>query len=528
MTGFHHVPPMSPLAPRGRILRMLADTLMINVCLLLALALRFTILVGVETPSITTDGLFRWYLTSYLRNAWVLSTISLLCFTYYGFYSYGRAYQSRYKFWMIVQGVSISFLAWGAIHYVSRGYLYLPRGAFLLAWGLTLVGVLTSRLWTHLWRHLHTPAPISSIPALFSHASITPSTQEKTILLVGGAGYIGSALTEILLARNYRVRILDLLIYGTEPIEPFLTHPNLEIVQADFRQIDQVLRAMQGIQSVVHLGGIVGDPACAYNETLTLDINVVATNMIAEIAKKCGVSRFVFASTCSVYGTGTVTLDEQSQLNPVSLYARTKIASEQTLHWLADDQFSPTSLRFGTLYGFSGRIRFDLVVNLLTARAILDGSMTIYGGDQWRPLLHVQDAAHAVVLALEAPRPVVHNQIFNVGSNAQNYTIHQIAQVIQQHIPQAILVHEEEALDRRNYRVNFDKIEKLLHFQPAWTLSRGIQQITDTIRSGRVTNYHDPRYSNIKFLQEGSIRWFHPADTTIAMAPSVGSSDPPN
>ena len=157
----------------------------------------------------------------------------------------------------------------------------------------------------------------------------------RRVLVIGGGGYIGSALLPKLLDAGYHVRLLDLLLYSTEPIQDVLSHPDLEVIQADFRQVDRVVEAMQDVDAVIHLGAIVGDPACALDEELTIEVNLMATRMIAEVAKGSGINRFIFASTCSVYGASDELLDEYSALNPVSLYARSKIASEQVLKNLA-------------------------------------------------------------------------------------------------------------------------------------------------------------------------------------------------
>jgi nucleoside-diphosphate-sugar epimerase len=251
----------------------------------------------------------------------------------------------------------------------------------------------------------------------------------------------------------------------------------------------------------------VGDPACALDEELTIEVNVMATRMIAEVAKGVGVERLVFASTCSVYGASEHHLDERSQLNPVSLYARSKIASEKVLQKMADDRFSPVILRFGTIFGLSGRTRFDLVFNLLTAKAVMDGEITVFGGDQWRPFLHVDDAARALLDVLTASQDIVRNQVFNVGSSEQNYTINQIAEIIQRHVPQAHIVHKGDGADRRNYWVSFNKISRTLGFRPKWTVDQGIDQVIEAISSGKVLDYRDAKYSNVLFLrQEGHER----------------------
>jgi nucleoside-diphosphate-sugar epimerase len=326
----------------------------------------------------------------------------------------------------------------------------------------------------------------------------------RTVLVIGGAGYIGSGLLPKLLARGHRVRLLDRLFYGFEPIRDVINHPNLEIMQADFRRVDKLVQCMQGVDAVIHLGAIVGDPACALDRDLTIEVNLMATRTIAEVAKGYGIRRFIFASTCSVYGAsvGEELLTEESPLHPVSLYAVTKLASEKVLMDLASDSFSPTCLRFSTIYGLSGRTRFDLVVNLLTAKAVMDGEITIQGGDQWRPFLHVDDAALSLLHTLESPLPKVHKQVFNVGSDEQNATIQQIGEMIQRLVPDAELINQGLGGDRRDYRAHFGKIRKQLGFVPRWTLIEGVNQVLDVIRSGEVKDYRSAKYSNVKFLTE--------------------------
>jgi nucleoside-diphosphate-sugar epimerase len=331
-----------------------------------------------------------------------------------------------------------------------------------------------------------------------------PNSKFKNVLVIGGAGYIGSALLPKLLDKGYHVRLLDLLLYGFEPIERVFDHPHLDFVQADFRQVDEIVKAMHNIDTVIHLGAIVGDPACALDEELTIEINLMATRMIAEVAKGSGTSPFIFASTCSAYGAGDRLLHEGSSLNPVSLYARSKIASEQVLRQIATEHFALIFLRFGTIYGLSGRTRFDLVINLLTAKAVLEGQITIFGGEQWRPFLHVDDAALAIFKVLESPLALVRNQVFNVGSDEQNYTIRQVGEIIQRLVPTAELIETGSDSDLRNYRVNFSKIRNTLGFVPQWSVAEGVQQVIAAIRSGQVTDYRDIQYSNVRVLGQES------------------------
>lgn len=357
---------------------------------------------------------------------------------------------------------------------------------------ISIVLIVGARFWVSLWKKHVDPERELLISG--------KRKSQQTVLVIGGAGYIGSALLPKLLQAGYRVRLLDLLLFDLEPIGGVLDHPNLEIVQGDFRHVGKIVEVMQGVDGVVHLGAIVGDPACELDRELTTEVNLSATRMVAEVAKLCGVQRFVFASTCSVYGACDELLDERSSTKPVSHYGNTKLAAERVLRSMADDRFAPTILRFATIYGFSGRTRFDLVVNLLTAKAKIEGQITVNGGNQWRPFVHVDDAAMAVAMALQAPVEIAGNEIFNVGCDEQNYTIKQIGEIVHEHVPGAELLINEHDTDRRNYRVSFAKIRNLLNFVPHWTLEAGIQQVLEAIARGEVVDYRDAKYSNVKFL----------------------------
>jgi nucleoside-diphosphate-sugar epimerase len=290
--------------------------------------------------------------------------------------------------------------------------------------------------------------------------------------------------------------------YGEETLARVAGHPNLTLIREDFRHIEVLTRAVSGVGSVIHLGGLVGDPACAVDTDLTVDVNVTATKVIGEIAKARGVRRFIFASSCSVYGACDEIVDESSHFNPQSLYARSKVASEAVLGTLNSRDFAVTCLRFATIYGISGRTRFDLVVNLLCAKAVRDGNITVYGADQWRPFVHVEDVASAITMVLQAPADLVAGEAFNVGSDAQNYTLGDVAQLINKLVPEAAITSDDTFVDRRNYRVSFAKIRSRLGFQPAWTLERGIAQVVKLVRSNEVGHYSLPTYSNVLYLKE--------------------------
>jgi nucleoside-diphosphate-sugar epimerase len=485
------------LRPRQDIiLRVIADALMLNAAILTALALRLLYMAGFNRiPMGVSYDLVCWdSLVAYAHSSWILTLLCLMVFALSGFYTYGRAYRGRYKALIIMQAVSVGYLLFGCLAYFSGGMFALPRAALVLTWLLSLVCLLASRLWSLLWTKV-----ILTERRLFER---NMEQRVKRVLVIGGGGYIGSALLPKLLNAGYHVRLLDLLLYSTEPIQDVLSHPDLEVIQADFRQVDRVVEAMQDVDAVIHLGAIVGDPACALDEELTIEVNLMATRMIAEVAKGSRINRFIFASTCSVYGASDELLDEYSALHPVSLYARSKIASEQVLKNLAGPDFSPVILRFGTIYGLSGRTRFDLVINLLAAKAVVEGKITVFGGDQWRPFVHVDDAALALIKALEAPLGTVRNKIFNVGSDEQNYTIQQVSDIIHRLVPTAQVVNMGSDTDRRNYRVNFSKIHNVLGFVPQWSVAQGVQQVISRIQSGQIVDYRDAKYSNEKFLSE--------------------------
>ena len=472
------------------ILRILADQVMVLSSFALAMMLH---LVWAYSNS-GDPRLLGAYAKIYLANAPMLVITSFVAFVLSGFYTRGRAYQGRYKMLIVAQAAMLTYLVFGFAVFMLP-IVDPPRSVLFLSGFLTLGVLLGSRAWAYFWERTET-----------ERRAIRPvaPTDDRTVLVIGGAGYIGSGLLPRLLERGHRVRLLDLLMFGKEPIADVLYHPKLEIIQADFRQVDKVVEAMRGVDTVVHLGGLVGDPACALDENLTIEINLVATRTIAEIAKGMQVRRFIFASTCSVYGASDMVLNERSTLNPVSLYARSKIASEQVLHKLQSDDFSVVILRFGTIYGLSGRTRFDLVVNLLTAKAIVDKKITVFGGDQWRPFVHVDDASMAVMLAVEAPKEVIHNETFNVGGDEGNMTLGMVGELVKKLVPDAELVDSGRDGDRRNYRVDFSKIRNMLGFEPKWTVEEGIKQVIEALRSGKVRDYKAPMYSNVKYLTEGS------------------------
>jgi nucleoside-diphosphate-sugar epimerase len=321
-----------------------------------------------------------------------------------------------------------------------------------------------------------------------------------SVLVIGGAGYLGSVLTRRLLAAGYHVRAFDRLLFGGrregESLNELCTHPEFELMRGDLRHIDEAVAALDGMDACVLLAAIVGDPASKANPRQTVGTNLVAAQALAEACRYQQTNRFLYASTCSVYGLGSALLDETSPLAPVSLYARTKIGSEQGILGLADQNFAPCCLRLSTLYRPSPRMRYDLVLNTFVLKAFAEHRIVIKGGQQWRPLLHVRDAARAFQLALEAPIESVRGETFNVGSAAQNYQILALGRLVCELLPGVEMVVEDGAQDRRDYRVNFGKIERDLHFGTQESVEGAIREIWDDLAEGRVVSPSEPRFYN--------------------------------
>ena len=321
------------------------------------------------------------------------------------------------------------------------------------------------------------------------------------VLVTGGAGYIGAILTRLLLADGYQVRILDAMLYGSHSLAALESDPAVELLVGDTRDARLVSDAMREVDAVVHLGELVGDPACALEPATTYAINYEATRNVAEQARDYGVRRLVYPSSCSVYGATDEVVDEESTLNPVSLYADTKVDAEAAIS-LVSPHVETVTLRLATVYGISPRPRFDLVVNQFAARGVVERDIAVHGGDQWRPFVHVADAAQFMKLCLEAPAATVAGQTFNVGSDKQNHTIGQIAELVRLQTPDAT-VRVEPIEDRRNYRVSFAKARQELGFRPRHDVTDGIRDVQLAVLDGSVADYRDPRHSNVLSLQGG-------------------------
>jgi nucleoside-diphosphate-sugar epimerase len=320
------------------------------------------------------------------------------------------------------------------------------------------------------------------------------------ILVTGGAGYIGSTLVPMLLADGHQVRVLDKFLHGGESLLGVWSHPNFEFVLGDICDRALLLRATTGMNAVVHLAAIVGDPACARNPDLARAVNLHASLALIEESKRAGVSRFVFASTCSNYGKmsdANQFVDEESELSPVSLYAETKVAVEKALLESGHNaNWSPTPLRFATIFGVSTRMRFDLTVNEFTMEMITKKRLKVFGEQFWRPYVHVRDAARGIRLVLGSPASKVSGAVFNVGATNQNFQKKQLVEMIQPHAPDAVVEYVHKTEDPRDYRVSFTRITDQLGFEITRTVAEGIDEVAHLVRSNVIADFSEGRFRN--------------------------------
>lgn len=322
------------------------------------------------------------------------------------------------------------------------------------------------------------------------------------VLLTGCAGYIGSVLTRQLLERGYDVRGYDALLFGGEALLGVAAHPRFEFVRGDVRDDKSVRAALDGMQAVVHLAAIVGDPACAKQPGLAQETNLDASRQLFQLAhEEPQVQRFVFASTCSNYGKmGGDYVREDSPLRPVSLYAELKVEFEQhLLSAVVRPDFAATALRFATVYGVSPRMRFDLTVNEFVRDLVLGRELHVFGEQFWRPYSHVEDLARSVCLTLESPATKVRQNVLNVGDTRENYQKRMIVDEIFRllpDIPRDRVAYVYRAEDPRDYRVDFAKIQDALGFQITRRVPDGILEVAQVVRSGVITEPDSVRYRN--------------------------------
>ena len=329
----------------------------------------------------------------------------------------------------------------------------------------------------------------------------------ETVVVPGGAGYVGAVLVPRLLAEGYRVRVLDLFIYGREALAAVAGHPHLELIEGDVRDPATVTEALRGADAVIHLACISNDPSVELDPELSKSVNLDSFGPFVRAAKAAGVRRFIFASSGSVYGVSdSPQVTEDHPLVPVSLYNRYKAACEPLLFAEQSPAFTTVAVRPATICGYSPRQRLDLTVNILTNHAVNTGKITVFGGVQMRPNLHMQDMVDLYCLLLEVPDERIAGQIFNAGY--QNFSVAETAEVIRKVVREELPGKGEIEIvttpsdDIRSYRINSDKIQRVLGFVPRHTIEDGARDLIRAFQAGKLPDsMSDIRYSNIKTMK---------------------------
>ncbi len=326
-----------------------------------------------------------------------------------------------------------------------------------------------------------------------------------TTLVTGGSGYIGALLVQELQEAGHEVRVLDSLLHGQEDIAAEQEQAGVQVIRADIRDGDARARALHGVDGVVHLAAIVGDPACGRDPELSDEVNVQATRGLVTDAGEAGVQRLVFASTCSNYGRmtdPTVPIAEEGELSPVSLYAEQKVSMEKLILGGMNGAppalaTKPTCLRFATVYGVGRRMRFDLTVNEFTRELWANRDLEVFGEQFWRPYIHVRDAGRAVRTVLEAPEEKVAGNVFNAGRSGENYRKLDLVEEIGKQIDRGKISYVKRDEDPRDYKVSFDKIRAELGFETLMTVPDGIAEIVAALDAKAFGDPFDARYKNI-------------------------------
>jgi len=324
----------------------------------------------------------------------------------------------------------------------------------------------------------------------------------KTVLVTGGAGYVGSVLTPLLLKAGYQVRVLDLLIYGEHVFDEVKGDPNLQVIKGDLRDQALLRRSLQDVDAVIHLACISNDPSFELNPNLGRSINYEAFLPLVDIAKESGVGRFIYASSSSVYGIkDEPNVTEELERKPLTDYSKFKAMCEDELEQRRAPGFTTFTLRPATVCGYSPRLRLDLSVNILTNHAINKGKITVFGGDQLRPNFHVRDCAELYVKLLGFPAKMIDGKVFNAGY--QNLSIRDIAELVRKVVGTNVEIVSTPTDDNRSYHISSEKIKRELGFTPRYSIEDAVIDLKEAFTAGKVRDpLTNPLYYNIKRMQD--------------------------
>jgi|TARA_Y100000031_G_scaffold48507_1_gene55527 nucleoside-diphosphate-sugar epimerase len=327
--------------------------------------------------------------------------------------------------------------------------------------------------------------------------------QKPHVLVVGGAGYIGSVLTSHLLKKGLRVRVVDKMLYGKESLKEFFGNKNFSLIEKDICDLSVQVEVIKNIDCVIFLAEIVGDPSCHAKPEDALKTNYLAVSSMANLCSHMNINRFVYTSSCSVYGSNEKSNDllkEDSTLNPISHYARIKTMSEKALFSQSNTLFSPTILRLATVCGPSFRHRFDLVVNTFARNAFFNKKINVQGGDQSRPNIHVDDVADAINKIIDSPLEKVRKQIFNLSNDSQNFSIIELAKITQSIFPNCKIIIDDKVDDQRDYRVSSKKIKNAINFEASKTVIDVLNEFKKIFEKQKISSVYQKKFSNFATL----------------------------
>ncbi len=333
-------------------------------------------------------------------------------------------------------------------------------------------------------------------------------SEADSILVTGGAGYLGSVLVPKLLERGHEVTVLDGFFFGREPLAPVADHDRFEAIEGDIRDEALVDRVFErgDYEAVIHLAAISNDPSSRLDAELTTSVNRDAVQYVMRAAKRAGVDRLLYASSASVYGIKEIEdVTEDLALDPITLYARYKAAGERALERLVDEQFCGVSVRAATVCGYSPRLRLDLVVNILTSHALNRGGITVFGGEQMRPNIHVDDITDFYIHLLEADRDTINGEAYNVSQ--ANYSVMQLAELIRDVLDRDVAIEVEDSDDDRSYHLSAEKAADQLDFRPEHTVEEAVRDLERSYRAGEWEDHDASIHHNVRWMKEHPDDW---------------------